>query len=293
MRRPFRLSQIVLASLMLAACAGTPPPGEEFPPAVVDIPGGPFLQGSTRAEREMAYDLDQAAYGDPRTRTNRWYESELVQGAVDLPGYAIMRTPVSGLQYSRFLESTGHPWPDMDEATWTSYRLSSSFELAEDVAWDDAEPPGGLDRHPVVLVSIGDARAFARWLSAETGTIWRLPTEAEWEKAARGVSGQAFPWGGQFDASRLNSADAGPGETMKVGAFAEGASPLGVLDMAGQVYEWTSTEAGRGNFIVKGGSWDDRGCGLCRAAARHGRPGSMRHFLVGFRLVREAKPVSY
>ncbi len=80
---------------------------------------------------------------------------------------------------------------------------------------------------------------------------------------------------------------------MKVGAFAEGASPFGVLDMAGQVYEWTSTEAGRGNFIVKGGSWDDRGCGLCRAAARHGRPGSMRHFLVGFRLVREAKPVSY
>ena len=293
LRLIFRTSLLSLAMLGLVACAGTPPPGEEFPPAVVEIPAGPFLQGSTRAERDVAYDLDMAAFGDPRTRSNRWYEAELQQSPVDLPAYGIMRTPVSGHHYSRFLEATGHPWPDMDEATWTSYRLTSEYERVEDYLWDDTDPPGGLGRHPVVLVSVGDARAFASWLSAETGMQWRLPSEAEWEKAARGLSGQAFPWGSQFDARRLNSADAGPEESMRVGSFAEGASPFGVLDMAGQVYEWTSTEAGRDNFIVKGGSWDDRGCGLWRSAARHGRPGSMRHFLIGFRLVREAAKASY
>jgi formylglycine-generating enzyme required for sulfatase activity len=282
-----RTCLLALVSVALAACAATPDPGEEFPPALTIVPAGPFLMGSVRVERDMAYDLDLAAFGDARTRINRWYDAELARRAVDLPAYEIMRTPVSGNQYARFLEATGHSWPQMDEATWASYGLSSDYDTAEDYVWDDTDPPGGLDRHPVVLVSLEDARAFARWLSSVTGAAWRLPTEAEWEKAARGVTGQAYPWGAEFDASRLNSADAGPGESMAVGSMPSGASPYGALDMAGQVYEWTATAAGRGQHIVKGGSWDDRGCGLCRPAARHGRPADMRHFLIGFRLVRE------
>ena len=114
--------------------------------------------------------------------------------------------------------------------------------------------------------------AYAAWLSGRTGHRWSLPTEAQWEKAARGVDGRRFPWGNEFDAARLNSHDAGPFDTMPVGRFPTGASPFGVFDMAGQVFEWTSTAGTRGRSIVKGGSWDDKGCGVCRIAARHGRP---------------------
>lgn len=72
---------------------------------------------------------------------------------------------------------------------------------------------------------------------------------------------------------------------MAVGSFPSGASPYGALDMAGQVFEWTASEGNPGRFIVKGGSWDDKGCGVCRAAARHTRPAEVRHILIGFRLV--------
>jgi formylglycine-generating enzyme required for sulfatase activity len=72
-----------------------------------------------------------------------------------------------------------------------------------------------------------------------------------------------------------------------VGRFAAGASPYGVLDAAGQVFEWTATADGAERFVVKGGSWDDKGCGVCRPAARHSRPQSLKHILIGFRVVRE------
>lgn len=74
---------------------------------------------------------------------------------------------------------------------------------------------------------------------------------------------------------------------MPVGAFAAGASPFGLLDAAGQVFEWTATAAAEGRFMVKGGSWDDKSCGACRPAARHARPANLKHILIGFRLVRE------
>jgi formylglycine-generating enzyme required for sulfatase activity len=85
----------------------------------------------------------------------------------------------------------------------------------------------------------------------------------------------------------LNSADSGPFDTLPVGTFSNGASPFGTLDAAGQVFEWTATRAGSGRAMVKGGSWDDKGCGVCRPAARHSRPLALKHILIGFRLVRE------
>ena len=97
-----------------------------------------------------------------------------------------------------------------------------------------------------------------------------------------------FPWGIDWDPGRLASADAGPFDTVPVGSFPGGASPFGILDAAGLVYEWTATRAPDGRYIVKGGSWDDRGCGVCRPAARHGRPTGLRHILIGFRLVRDS-----
>jgi formylglycine-generating enzyme required for sulfatase activity len=137
----------------------------------------------------------------------------------------------------------------------------------------------------VVLVSHSDAQAYAAWLSTESRVTWRLPSALEWEKAARGIDGRRYPWGDEFDPPRLNSHDLGPFDTLPVGQYPAGASPFGLLDAAGQVFEWTNSPGNPGRFLVKGGSWDDRGCGVCRPAARHARPQAFKHILIGFRLV--------
>ncbi|MHA1537048.1 MAG: formylglycine-generating enzyme family protein, partial [Alphaproteobacteria bacterium] len=163
------------------------------------------------------------------------------------------------------------------------YRRTRKF------VWKDGRPPAGRLDHPVVMVSHGDARAYAAWLTRATRWRWRLPREGEWEKAARGADGRRFPWGNRYDAGLLNSHDTGPFDTRTVGRYPRGASPFGMLDAAGQVFEWTATLQRRGRYIVKGGSWDDKGCGICRPAARHARPQGIKHILIGFRLIREPK----
>jgi len=256
-------------------------------PETVEVPAGPFIQGSDRAEREAAYRLDERAYGHSVTRRDRWYEGETARRTATLPAFAITRTAITNAQYAAFIRATGHRAPDVDPKTWAGYGLIHPFSRTRRHAWKGGDPPPGRERHPVVLVSYGDAQAYAAWLARVTGEHWRLPTEAEWEKAARGAGGRRFPWGDAFDPTRLNSADLGPFDTVSVGGFPTGASPYGLLGAAGQVFEWTASAAGRGRHIVKGGSWDDKGCGICRPAARHSRPDGLRHILIGFRLARD------
>ncbi len=272
------------AALVLAASA-TAASGFRVP-ETVPVAAGPFIAGSDRAEREAAYRLDETAYGHSLTRRHDWYESEPPRRARILPSYRIMRTPVTNAQYAAFLAETGHRAPDVDIATWAGYRLVHPYARTRRHAWGNSRPPPGRGRHPVALVSHDDARAYAAWLGRKTGAVWRLPDEAEWEKAARGRAGWMFPWGDRFDPALLNSADAGPFDTVPVGANPEGASVYGMLDAAGQVFEWTATPGRSGRFVVKGGSWDDKGCGVCRPAARHDRPAAIKHILIGFRLVR-------
>lgn len=256
-------------------------------PSVVEIPAGGFVLGSDRAEREAAYRLDEAAYGHSRTREWGWYEDEAARATAELPGFALTRTPITNGQYAVFIAATGRPAPDVEPAVWASYGLIHPFERTRRHAWRDGTYPKGRADHPVVLVSHADAEAYAAWLSTVTGASWRLPSEAEWEKAVRGADGRRFPWGDIFDPARLNSHDSGPFDTLPVGIFPAGAGPWGVLDGAGQVYEWTDTPAGPDRYIVKGGSWDDSGCGVCRPAARHARPAEIKHILIGIRLLRE------
>jgi formylglycine-generating enzyme required for sulfatase activity len=290
--RCFRCGAAIFVAIVYGAssaggCSEFAAAGEIAAPELVRLPSGAFITGSDRAEREAAYRLDEAAYGHSVTRDQQWYEGERVRQTLSLPAYWISKNLITNAQYARFVSATGHRVPGVDEKTWASYGLVHAWTRTRRFAWINGSPSHGRGDHPVVLVSRADAEAYATWLSQATGHRWRLPTELEWEKAARGVDGRRFPWGNAFAPKLLNSYDAGPFDTLPVGSFPEGASPFSMLDPAGQVFEWTSTMTSAGRALVKGGSWDDKGCGVCRPAARHSRPVDLKHILIGFRLVRE------
>ena len=264
---------LMLAAYLSAACHA----GQASPSPMVTIPAGEFWMGSTPEEREYGYRLDEALHGSTVARRQGWFEVETRQ-RLDLPAYRIDRHLVTHADYARFVAETGHRAPFVSEAVWRGYRLVHGYGRVLKFLWHDGRPPVGREQHPVVLVSHADAVTYCAWRGA------RLPSEAEWEKAARGTDGRYFPWGDVFDAERLNSEDGGPFDTVPVGQYPDGQSPYGVFDMAGQVFEWTATlfreEPPR--YVVKGGSWDDFP-GVTRSAARHGRPPGLKHILIGFR----------
>jgi formylglycine-generating enzyme required for sulfatase activity len=136
---------------------------------------------------------------------------------VDLPAFLISKVPVTNAQYEVFVRSTGHEAPK---------------------GWLLRRPPASLLGHPVVGVSWHDAAAYCAWLSAESGRAYRLPSEAEWEKAARSTDGRLYPWGNEWQDKCCNC---GSASTTPVTAFPNGASPCGCLDLLGNVREWTST----------------------------------------------------
>ena len=255
-------------------------------PEMVHIPSGWFWQGSNSVERQYAYQIDEQVYGHDISRRNRWYDLENDKWHVHLLAYDIGKTPVTNAQYAVFIEETGYPAPDITQEDWERQGLIYTYDTIAPFLWQKGMHPRGRGDHPVVLVSWQDANAYVDWLSNKTGESWHLPDELHWEKATRGPDGTFYPWGNIFDASRLNSADNGPFDTMPVGRFEAG--PYGVLDGVGQVFEWTSSSSQPGYRVVKGGSWDDRGCGVCRPAARHGRPEYLKHILIGFRVMRDS-----
>ncbi|MBT5432174.1 MAG: SUMF1/EgtB/PvdO family nonheme iron enzyme [Rhodospirillaceae bacterium] len=285
-----RIGHLATLHVMLTAIMlGLPHAGaDDIPmPDTIAIPAGAFIAGSDSREQEAAYLLDEAAYGHTRTRQWGWYDDDMERHQEDLPDFRITTNLITQTQYAAFVEATGYPAPDVDKTTWDSYGLIHPYERTRPYAWTDGTPPPDKLDHPVVLVDHADAEAFAAWLSLASGQSWRLPTDLEWEKAARGTDGRMFPWGNVWNPELLNSHDAGPFATVPVGSFPDGASPFGMLDPAGQVFEWTATQQRAGRYWVKGGSWDDRGCGVCRPADRHGRPEDLQHILIGFRLVLE------
>lgn len=210
-------------------------------------------------------------------------------------GFWIDRTEVTCAQYKKFLEAIekqGHKWCHPNEAKNKDHTPFHTYAWALKFSWIGGQPPYGMDDFPVVLVDWYDAYAYANWAGK------RLPTENEWEIAARGITASEYPWGNNFALDRCNVGD-GP---MAVGSFPKGATPTGILDMAGNVCEWTSTAydpkpssaynfAGKyGLPIVKGGSWDDNAKG-CRSSARDNkRTPFHRSTTVGFRCVSDHNP---
>jgi serine/threonine-protein kinase len=141
---------------------------------------------------------------------------------------------------------------------------------------------------PVVAVNLEDAQAYATWASHRTGRALRLPTEEEWEKAARGVDARAFPWGTAFDPTFAHMRESRPGapEPAAVGTYPVDCSVWGCLDMAGGVREWTTSPYDHAHVAVRGGSWLDDPDEL-RCAGRRGLVPASRSSEVGFRLVSE------
>ncbi|MFC1665784.1 formylglycine-generating enzyme family protein [Pseudomonadota bacterium] len=251
----------------------------------INIPEGKFWMGSDRTERDHAYKI-----GSSSARQFRWYDNwELPRSKVNLQTYYIDRHLVTQKEYQRFVRETGHRVPYISKAGYLKqgYLVHPYSEVRKYLWTTNSESqqsshPGPLANHPVVLVSQNDAKIFCRWRGQKYDLKYNLPDEPQWEKAARGINGQYYPWGNNFTADNLNFAYR-QGGTTPVGQFSSGASPYGVMDMAGNVFEWTTTPFDRERISMKGGgSWDDQG-GICRAASRHGRNPNARHILFGFR----------
>jgi formylglycine-generating enzyme required for sulfatase activity len=245
---------------------------EVFEPQMVRIPAGEFLMGTRGG------DLHTIArkYGFER----RYIAREVPWHKVAVKEFEIGKYPVTNFEYRAFVQDTGHDPPDH---------------------WEGGQYPEELGDHPVVYVTWHDAVAYCEWLSEKTGQPYRLPSEAEWEKAARGTDGQEFPWGDEWDESRCNTAQGGPGTTTPVGQYSPiGDSPYGVADMAGNVWEWCADwlEAYPGNpfpdenygeryRLLRGGSWKDHRVGA-RCAYRDGDPPHYGDDRLGFRCARSS-----
>jgi iron(II)-dependent oxidoreductase len=199
---------------------------------------------------------------------------EFPQREVSLKAYWIDQYEVTVEQYKAFVEATDHRTPPI---------------------WADTAYSAPSASHPVIDVSWFDAEAFCRWSGK------RLPTEAEWEKAARGTDGRIWPWGNQFDATRTNTLDSRKGWTVPVGSLEGDLSPYGVHDMAGNAMEWTASwyqpypgntlqrvAFGEKYRVLKGGAWNTPALPFSRAANRHAVAPKWDHPNHGFRCAKNA-----
>ena len=238
------------------------------------------------------------------------YDDEKPPHTVHVSTFQISQYPVTNAQYRAFIVDGGYS----ERTYWTN----EGWKWKEQEQISEPDWAGGafdLVNHPVVRVSWYEATAFCKWLTLrlrEQGELSkeqtiRLPTEAEWEKAARGEDGRTYPWGNdEISPEVANYSDTGLGVTSTVGCFPRGKSPYHCEEMAGNVWEWcvdwyesnyyaqspkenpTGPESGS-RRVLRGGAWY-YGAGGCRSAYRlDGHPGS-RLLFAGFRVVRISLP---
>jgi formylglycine-generating enzyme required for sulfatase activity len=249
------------------------------------VPGGPFPMG-TDSELEPG----QKAHESPRI-------------CPDISSYDIMRTPVTVAQFTRFIAQGGYTNREVWSAEGWSWRAREGLESPRFFGVDERHEWQGYltPSRPVVGVSWFEADAYARWI----GT--RLPTEAEWEKAARGTDARRYPWGDEWLTDAAGYREHGPRCTVPVGVFPRGESPYGVLDMSGCIWQWCRdlyapdayVEAHRRDpegpaqgappmrRVVRGGAWNTLAWSL-RCANRNCYLPTARFSNLGFRCVRAA-----
>jgi len=205
-RRNCPACTVASATLTLIILAGAPG-CQKKPGDMVRVPAGEFLMGTDDVDAGN----EALEFGLPHP----WYEDEHPQHRVNLPTYFIDAFEVTNDRYKKFVQAVHRPFPD---------------------DWAGGTYPASKGNFPVAYVSWFDAEAYCRW----TGK--RLPSEQEWEKAARGTEGLKYPWGNTFSPAPANIAK-GPvmyASAVSVGQYKDGRSPYGAYDMIGNVWEWTS-----------------------------------------------------
>ncbi|MDF0674738.1 MAG: SUMF1/EgtB/PvdO family nonheme iron enzyme [Nitrospira sp.] len=233
-------------------------PRQEAPFEMVKVPKGPFLYGEQKTREVIDYD------------------------------YWIDQYPVTNQKYAAFIAAGGYANQQYWSEEGWNWKADKNLSVPE--SWNDAESKRA--DHPVVGVSYYEAEAYAKWAGK------RLPTEREWEKAARGTDGRVYPWGDQFDESACNSAKSVLGgiwkaftasiQTTPVTQYPNGVSPYGCYDMAGNVGEWCADwyDWNKDTRVLRGGSWYDEAA-LVRSAFRNRLIPSKRFDAIGFRCARD------
>jgi formylglycine-generating enzyme required for sulfatase activity len=211
---------------------------------LVKIPAGKFLMGSS--------DLVPMAYSD-----------EKPQREVNLDTYWISRTPVTNRMWLKFIQESGYqPSEDDHDGDYLKH-------------WSGNQPPAEKLDHPVVYVSYIAAMAFCDYY----GLI--LPSEAQWEKAARGVDGRLYPWGDQPPTTDLCNFNDNAGDTMPVSSYERGVSPYGLVDCAGNVWEWCTSA--HKPLALRGGSFNDHHEEVRCACRLNNYDATLCSFNLGFR----------
>jgi formylglycine-generating enzyme required for sulfatase activity len=234
-------------------------------------------------------------------------EDERPLRAVQVDAFHVSAHAITVDQYRAFVHDTAYAAPALRELPLlvTPQHEGAFCELAAHHAWRGGEPPRDRGRHPVTLVTYADAMAYCRWLSVQIGQLARLPTEAEWERAARGgLEQNKFPWGDDIDGSRANFL---PDPSLK---RHRGTRPVGsyppndfeLFDMAGNVWEWVADWYGADAYrsphhrnprgpaqgvyrVLRGGSWVTHDLNQLRCAHRQYVPSDTYAYSIGFRVV--------
>ena len=266
---------------LLAAANLTQPAVNDGYGDFVFVSAGPFKMG------------DNFGDGLPRERPVH---------TVELDAFYIAKYETTNAQWRKFRDDPGYD----DAKYWPEGRVAPKDQIPY---WTQANNHGGgtpdSDDFPVLGVNWDSAVAYCNWVSAKTGKKYRLPTEAEWEKAARGADQRRYPWGNEIDHSFANYVGSESFDTgMKVGSFAKGVSPYGAYDMAGNVFEWCSDWYSRDYYsvspkknpkgppegayrVVRGGSFFLEAFDLRTYGRSAAWPSFQAHRMIGFRAVRE------
>jgi len=261
-----RVVNVALATPRLIFRVTRTAPASVAPAGMVEIPAGVFKFSTARSFLSPNEAIPYPDYSAGKT--------------VGVSRFYMDRYPVTNQQYKEFLGATRYV--PKDTGNYLKHWISGS-------------PPKGMERHPVVNVSLEDAQAYARWAGK------RLPTEIEWQYAAQGTDGRKYPWGSKFDSTRCNN---GLGRTTPVDAFPNGRSPFGVEDMIGNVWQLTGDIYDNGSYyfgIIRGGSFYNPTSSVWYVKGGPQpadnpqillmvSPGFDRNATVGFRCVKDAKP---
>ena len=243
MNRSAIIFVLLLATILFPLLARTVVDREEqkqhsVPDGMLLVPAGPFTLGTDQEDEE--------GRGEEYGLMVPWFASAQPAHKVNIAAFYMDITEVTNDAYARFMAATGHRPP----VHWGGTR----------------RPPEGLENHPVAHVSWHDAVAFCAWAFDR-----RLPTEAEWEKAARGTDARNYPWGNDWDAEAANVAS---GHTSPVGSHPKGAGPYGHQDLVGNLWEWTASWY----QAYSGGTYDDPKYGETHRTLRGNSWASIGHY---------------